>query len=302
MRYAHSILLGELLEAPAISYDDCKSFQIVCPACHEPLFKVVRDMPPSTHYFSHYSADAAYAKDCELRVANMSSAEVEKRNTAARGQSLRLFLRVLQQCIINSQYDDQNRAPAEQAARQFRESKPIRWYRDAMFEHAHETFRALDITDADDILQDYVNDITLANFPRTAFSLATQKRIAWDVWQHVLSPAARGNYTFLLSHAAVYLVIRLELAKASRSLLPFEALILNTLLAVQQSEPPVIDAFCRILAETEVLPPHSQFSSDGITKMSAELTHECLGILLRLPYFELLKEAQAPGTSAERAN
>jgi hypothetical protein len=46
------------------------------------------------------------------------------------------------------------------------------------------------------------------------------------------------------------------------------------------------------LIDTYVGPPHAIDDSDAFTKMSAEITHEAIGILLRLPYFDILKREQ----------
>jgi hypothetical protein len=300
VRLGYSLLLGEVIDSASISYDDCRPFQIVCPACREPVFKVVRDAPPvPAQYLSHYAVDDAYDKDCELRVANMGRREVEAANATARGQSLKLFLRVLQETILTSQYDAENRIRAEQFARKLREAPGLRRYREAMFEHAYESCRGMKLDEADEFLQDYVDDVTAGGeeFPRTAFALSTQKRIAWDVWRHILSPAARGNYTFLVSHGAVHFLARIELAQKAHDLLPYEHLIVQTLAAFAESGPKEADELLRRLAGMYVGPPHALEDSDALSKMSAEITHESLGILLRLPYFDLLKAAQARPTS-----
>ena len=46
MKLGYSLLLGEHIEAEWIEYTDCKVFQIVCPNCKEPIFKVFRQVPP----------------------------------------------------------------------------------------------------------------------------------------------------------------------------------------------------------------------------------------------------------------
>jgi hypothetical protein len=46
------------------------------------------------------------------------------------------------------------------------------------------------------------------------------------------------------------------------------------------------------LKEIPVGPPHAMQGSNLYDKTSAEIVHEMLGILLVLPYFELLRAAQ----------
>mgnify|MGYP000085431440 CR=1 FL=1 len=107
MKIGYSILLGEYIDAQAINYTDCKSFQIVCPICREPIFKVERkDPPPILHYLSHYEKSKAFVSDCELRVKGISDNEKKAENNLARGQKLEYFLSVLKDCfgIVNPKH------------------------------------------------------------------------------------------------------------------------------------------------------------------------------------------------------
>lgn len=302
MHLGYSALLGEHIQAQAVSYDDCRSFQIVCPACREPVFKVMREVPSPIHYLSHYAADEAYAADCELRVRSMAAREIDTADTASRGQRLKLFLEVLRETVLSSQYEAGDpRQRAEDLARRFRESKGLRRYRQMLFEHAHDSFRTVTFADAEDLLDDYVTDFSSsgADFPMTGFAIDVQKRIAWDLWTHVLSRVAQGNYYFLLSHASVHLLARIDAAARSRSLFFHEHAIARGLLKLIDAEPREADIIIDELTSVRVEPPHSIEVSDAFTKMSAELTHEALGILLRLPYFEVLKAARASFTSSK---
>ncbi len=295
MDLGYSVLLGEHIHAPAVSYDDCRSFQIVCPACREPVFKVVRDSSAPIHYLSHYAADQAYAADCELRVRSIPRADIEAADAASRGQRLKLFLQVLRDTLLSSEYESgPPRERAEDLARRFRESKGLRSYREMMFEHAHDSFSRLSFDEAHEVLDDYVNDIRSlgAEFPVTGFAIEVQKRIAWDVWRHVLSPAARGNYYFMLSHAVVHFLARLDAAMPKRALFPYENAIASGLLRLIDADARQAETIIGELIAFPVDPPHAIAASDALRKMSAELTHEALGILLRLPYFDVLKRAQ----------
>lgn len=39
MEYAFSLCQNAMMHARVVDYDDCRELQIVCPACHEALFK-----------------------------------------------------------------------------------------------------------------------------------------------------------------------------------------------------------------------------------------------------------------------
>jgi hypothetical protein len=81
MKYGKSLLLGELISAKEVGYEDVRKnrFWIVCSVCNEAIFKVVRQSGDSgvvegtaTHYFSHYEASWSYVTDCELRVGRIT--------------------------------------------------------------------------------------------------------------------------------------------------------------------------------------------------------------------------------------
>ena len=92
MKTGYSMLLGEYVDSEAINYTDCKSFQIVCPICREPVFKVERSHPPPTlHYLSHYEESKAFATDCELRVRGISDRDKEKNNRPLPRSELRIL-------------------------------------------------------------------------------------------------------------------------------------------------------------------------------------------------------------------
>ncbi len=103
MKLGYSLLLGEHISAQSIEYSDCKTFQIVCPNCKEPVFKVFRSVPPpGIHYLSHYEKDKAYEAECELRVASLGVREMETANALSRGQRLEYFLSVMRSSILDA--------------------------------------------------------------------------------------------------------------------------------------------------------------------------------------------------------
>ena len=55
----------------------CRTFQIVCAACKEPVFKVSRNLGDRTlDYFSHYRKDETLNTQCELRVNRIPAANL----------------------------------------------------------------------------------------------------------------------------------------------------------------------------------------------------------------------------------
>lgn len=295
-------MLGEYIQAEAIVYDDCEAFQFVCPICKEPVFKVVRDrVPTSTHYLSHYNRDKSYDADCELRVSNISKESIEESNSISRGQRLEYFLRVLQKAILESFYPDlDEQLKGETIASRVRRSKGLkeyREYREYLFSHARKVYPLLTEKEMMKSLDGYIDDITEIDgaFPATTFSLTIQKRIARDIWLHLLSPKARDNYMFVFSHAYITLLVRLQLARKERvgGAFDYELYLHNAMMKLSEAHIKDDDKILRDLARWPIGPPHAIEGSNLLRKMSAEIEHEMLGILLHLPYFEMIQKADS---------
>lgn len=105
MQLASSMRYGGLLvNASDCNYEDYKNLGLVCPNCHESVFLIQEH---DRHYkssktskvaahFSHRKEKSAQAIAlCELRVNQISAAEIKRRENASRNQRLRLFNRHL---------------------------------------------------------------------------------------------------------------------------------------------------------------------------------------------------------------
>src|SRR5215216_3009097 len=170
MKYGKSLLLGELISATEVDYEDVREnrFWIVCPVCNEAAFKVVRQAEDSSvedthiHYFSHYEASRSYATDCELRVRRITESDRHTIAVASRGQKLRYFIATLTKRCLPHSISAYNRS--------VRKKKEL----------------------------------------ATNLSISTQKRIALDLLKHVTSPTGRPAFDTLFDHAYTWLTIRLE--------------------------------------------------------------------------------------------
>ena len=101
MKHGFSILLGEFIHASGIVHKDSEYFQIICPACHEPIFKVERPGEEEViHYLSHYKREKSLVEECELRVNSLPTEKLEKTNSEAREQRLLFFLQVYQDELL----------------------------------------------------------------------------------------------------------------------------------------------------------------------------------------------------------
>ena len=291
------MLLSEYIGAEIISYVDCKAFQIVCPSCKEPVFKVVRDtIPESIHYLSHYNKDVSYDADCELRVSHLSNEEIEEANNFSRGQRLEYFLRVLQKAILETVYPDvaeQNNA--EEFAKKVRRSKGLKKFREHWLSEDRKIYASLTEKEIEEFFNGYIDDVIeiSGDFPPTTFSLTTQKKIAQDIWRHLLSAKAKDNYMFLYSHAYISLIVRIQLAQKERAVFDYERNIHTAMIRLLQAHAKEGDEILRSLARLPIGPPHAIAGSNLLRKMGSEIEHEMLGLLLHLPYFEMIKEAKA---------
>lgn len=293
MKYGYSMLLGELINSEMIDYDDCKSFQIVCPSCREPIFKVKRDTQPiqSIHYLSHYEKSSSYQSDCELRVNSYKSDEVKESNQQSRNQKLKYFLEVLQETVLNNEYKG-NIENLKGFFKKLHNSEALVFLRDRFFEFVKASENLMNQKAMFENFDEYINEIQniAGNFPKTAFSTATQKRISFDVWIHLLSPNSKKNFDFMFNNSYLFLLTRIEKAQEARSLFDFEMFLHSSMVALITCSK--IDGMQVIqdMMKYDVPKPHS-IGLDLLSKMMAEISHEILGCLLRIPYFNLLKKS-----------
>ena len=96
MKIGYSNVLGEHVDAKDLDYEDVSDFKIVCPACREPIHKVVRE---SQHFLSHKQKTPGEDQECELRVAVMTREELDALDRVSRGQTLERFFRDLPDMI-----------------------------------------------------------------------------------------------------------------------------------------------------------------------------------------------------------
>lgn len=203
MKLGYSLLLGEHISAQSIEYSDCKTFQIVCPSCKEPIFKAFRALPhPGIHYLSHYEKEKAYAADCELRVASIGTTDVETGNAASRGQRLEYFLSVLRNAILDvtNRITQWPRDEAEKKIKAIMSSSGPQRMKDAIVENLAEEARSPEILE---YRIDYAFKFwTDRGFNlSTGFAVNTQRRIVKDVFLHLLTAKAQGNISFLFGAA-----------------------------------------------------------------------------------------------------
>lgn len=296
MKTGYSILLGEYTYAEDIDYRDCEPFQIVCPVCYEPLFKVQRQKDDATiDYLSHYSADKSYAEDCELRVTSQSRSVYENQNRIARDQRLKYFISVLQEMVSRNEMYPRG---TEKSQRFLNRSKALGWFCSVHYENARK--KMCDETLLAEAADGYLKDMQEVGVTlKTSFAMGVQKRIAVDMWKYLLSPKGEPNYRFLFNHAYLVFMMRVNTPQANE--MPEAIAYMGKMLGYigkipETSKEKGLMIFAE-MAATPLGPPLAIEESNFFNKAASEISHEMIGCLLGLPYFEFLKERllQKPG-------
>ncbi|MGD9687841.1 MAG: hypothetical protein AB7U43_12815 [Desulfobacter sp.] len=286
MKTGYSMILGEYIDAAILSHRDCEPYQIVCPSCREPLFKVARKAgEASIDYLSHYNADKAYNSDCELRISSMKKEEIENTNKVSRDQRLEYFLSVLRDLVSANPMYPQGTAKSQTT---LNKSKALAFFRDAHYQFLKANRGSSDLFDQ--IAVEYIKDIEgVGGTIDTAFALSVQKRIAYDVWQHLFSGKSRQNYDFLFNHAYLTVIARCESAVGTQYDSPEGRRLAGFLSRVISSGKQKGMETLAQMANTPVGPPFAVAGSEYFTKAASEISHEMVGCLLELQYFDVLK-------------
>lgn len=289
MKTGYSILLGEYIDAAILDYRDCEPFQVVCPACYEPLFKVQRKKEEDAiNYLSHYSADKSYAGDCDLRVDSQLRSAYESKNKIARDQRLQYFINVFQDMVARHEIYPHGTGTSQKI---FNRSKALKWFCGLLYDNARKQMR--NDADLDAIADDYLKDMAEVGVTlETSFAMSVQKRIAIDIWKYLLSDKGEPNFHFLFNHAYLIFMMRLNTPRAGETaegiaymqqMLAFVAKIPET------SKEKGMMIFAE-MGRTPLGPPIAAEVNNYFGKAAAEISHEMIGCLLGLPYFEFLKE------------
>jgi len=297
MKLGYSNLLGELLQAEKIDYTDCKNFQIVCPNCKEPIFKVNRNQEEekSLHYLSHYNKDKSYNLECELRVNGLSKIQIETENTLSRNQRLKYFLKVLQKTIAKRHYGVDNIEIAIKNITKLNSNPYLKLFRDFEFN----TYLKYNIaSDEEDFFSQadlYINEIKniSSEFYSTQFSIDIQKRIAFDIWKTIYTPNGKPNYIFLFHHAYFFLLNRFRLAQNERKLYDWEIFLISRMTKLLECDVKTGEFIIQEISNYNIDPPFLPEKSSSFLKIITELKHEMVGTLLGLPYFEILRESMS---------
>lgn len=211
MKTSYSLVLGEYLEAKEIDYDDTRRLQTVCPCCHEAVFKGIFSQK-NTHYFSHFKKDELMNSDCEIRVKGLSKA-FKAVNAKARGQRLSKFMSVFEE-VMKTHYFQWN----DQEAKRFMKGhcfKTVMYM--TLYSATGKTPKPIPFTPNVLLMKDQfllVAHQFLENTENyeevTSLGRETNKRLALELFLHLITPQVRKNLELLYLVSYVDKMISLE--------------------------------------------------------------------------------------------
>ena len=298
MHTGYSILLGEYIDAKLISYRDCEPFQIVCPACNEPIFKVARSKEKgAVEYLSHYKKEGSYNSDCELRVSSISSTERGQHNSQSRDQKLSYFLSVFISALERDPYISYGKG-IKHTHKQIDRSKAWRLFRDQHFESG----RRGGIANREEFIKSaefYLKESSdIGGVPNTGFSSATQIKIATDMMKLLVTNQGRPNYNALYNHSAIYLIQRCQNHAPGATTEGIE--VMNNVAyfvsgLIRSGKKTGLQLIADMNA-TPIYPPYVEAPATYVLKVAAEIGHEMVGTLLRCnrPNHTVLPEVTFP--------
>lgn len=299
MKVGYSIILGEYIGAESLSYRDCEPFQVVCPNCREPLFKVVRKNGKGvmdsgnaeTSYLSHYSKSSSFNTECELRVSSITATDKGRHNTISRDQRLSHFLEVFISALERDPYFIY-RSGIAHSHKQINRSKGWRVFRDLHYNTAKNGNMAT-IDQFTEYAEFYLKESEdIGTIPKTGFSTATQIRIASDMMALLLTDKGKSNYKALYNHASVYLLQRCEnraLCTTAESVEVTDNVVYFVSGLMRSGKAQGLQLIADMNA-SPINPPFVASPANYMLKVASEIAHEMVGALVRLPYFEILGE------------
>lgn len=296
MEYGYSMLRGVYVYAFALNYHDCEGYMICCPACRERVFKAVRVSSDGKdhHYLSHYKRDPNAADDCELRVANMSVTVSDCLDYVPRGQSLADFVELLNWLIeadtvafSPDDLDEQELQREVMAA--VSETEFLMEFANDLADEAAASGIFTALGEFEGQVHHYVagflaEDGSSESAAFAGGSPATQVRIAFDIWKHLLTPPAAENFRRLFCRAYAVLLTRLGATAAERETTEGETLLLNAMRMLPRQDGMTGDLTLTLMAGHPVGVVYGIGTTNLREGLKAHLVEEMIGVLLRLPY------------------
>ncbi len=163
----------------------------------------------TTAYFSHYRKDETLNEQCELRVNRISTERIEETRSESRNQRLVFFLRVFQDIVLENEYNKTNMKKAKQRYFQLSRSRVFSSFNKRLLQNYRDIVK--DKNEILDMFKESLENLyeNLEDF-KSNFSLNIQMEFAYDFFQHLLAGHSKVNFFFLLNHAYILYLDKLE--------------------------------------------------------------------------------------------
>lgn len=283
MKYGFSLLLNEYIHPEFVEYKDSEIFQIVCPECYEPIFKVNRNNRIT--YFSHYKKDEILDSTCSLRVNSLNEQELRKKSSESQGQNIELFLAVFKDSLLENELSGN--------------LHEVRKFIDRINDYEGFSELKLKIMDRlrelstdDSLIISFFDDYIEESNMDTKYVYLKQKEYALNLFKHLCSSKAKDNLGFLVCYSMIFITERMSAASKERKLHKWEIdmyqFIKKLMSCKSKSDFRVIVSE---MVQYKLNPPWVQEANTTmLLKVVSEISHESFGVLVRFPFFKILKK------------
>lgn len=286
MKYGYSLFLQEYVNPKDVDYEDTRIFQIICPECKEPVFKVSREN--AADYFSHYKKDETLIQQCELRVNSISITKINEVAAQSRNQKLTLFLKVFQDIIWNDDSRKNNISKIKKHYYILQRSSIFSEIKVDLLKYGKVTVKDKKylLEMFDEVIENKFNKAEIYN---SDFALNIQKEYAFDFINHLIAGHSKTNFLFLLSIALIELYY--DLKGKNGVLQEWEELLLTCFNKFFRTENDKkrTKAF-QDLASKKIISQDTGLPMDGYLLFSVKLFEYSFRILLQIPYLEILQK------------
>lgn len=183
----------------------------------------------------------------------ISAERITEARKESRNQKLELFLKIFQDIVWNNEYSEDT------------------------IKKARQRFVALSRAQAFSLL---------ATQPKLQYYRETEAAF----FQHILAGHSKANFFFLFNHAYNKAMERLEQKRQERGLPEWEQLRFDDMSRFLRTQNEKKRANILIkMADYEMISPYSQQEVDLQVMFGSHLAHKAFGILLRIPYLQIIR-------------
>lgn len=289
MKFGYSLFLNEYIYPHNIDYEDCRTFQIVCPECKEPVYKVNRE---EIHYFSHYKKDETLNEQCELRVNRIAQETFISKNQESRNQKLSYFLQVFKDIIWKNEYQSNDIKKAKQQFYKLKGCNVFTSLKRFIFDYIRKNIEdKKEIFDYfDEAIENIFDNEAFKKF-KSKYSILVQKDFAYQFLQHILAGHSKDNYYFLMNLAYIKYFEKLRKKVKENTASNWQISLYNSMLRFlnTQNEKKRMKIFEQLGIET-MISPYTNEKIDLFIMLGSQISYNVYGMLLRIPYLQILED------------